>query len=229
MATLTELIKTCQRSINDVDSTTFFTIQQYTEWINNAIRELSLHFPRTLDTLITCTVGGWIYDLPLNCLEIISVEYPVNQDPPLYLTRKSFKDSSFHDAVGYYDFYKPSDSDAANPPQLLISERATAITQKIQVNYHAAHDSLSTLASTITIPNHLLHLIPQFVHWKALQALSTYIGVVPDQIKSATSNFQLDASRAYQIYIRSLSAAQISQSPVGGIITWNTDETSRIY
>ena len=128
MATLAELIKSCQASINDVNSETFFSAHQYTDWINDSLRELSAHFPRTLDTLITCTVGGWIYDLPLNCLGIISVEYPNGQDPPLYLRRKSFKDSNFHDAVGYYDFYKPADEDITNLPQIFISQRTTAVT-----------------------------------------------------------------------------------------------------
>ena len=119
--TLADIEQQCAGLLGDPSYATF-TQLQIDDWINQAVRDLSIHFPRISTYSITTALGDHTYDLDTYVKGIVSVEYPVNQNPPRFLARKSYTDPTFWLKAGYYDFLKPNTSTSTLPPQLYISD-----------------------------------------------------------------------------------------------------------
>jgi len=207
----------------------FFSTALITEWINFAIDDLSAAFPRVIVYEMSCTTDQFDYDLESNFLAALSVEYPKDEDPPIFLLRKSVLDPSFYLHPGYYDILQTHDSSSANPPVLKLSENPTT-GESINLTYSAVHNHLSGPTDTVTIFDRHTHLIALFTRWKAYQYLATTEGMDPDPVKLLSATVEVNAYRAERAYYEALRRAQKSESASSAIITpWKSDRFDQVY
>ena len=101
------------------------------------------------------TNGGSVvysYSLPADFRELISVEYPISQQPPVYLVRKNHLDPDFYSSAGFYDV----DYDfSTGTGYLCYVSGGVAASAHIKVQYLAVHDTDLDDNSTdvITVPD----------------------------------------------------------------------------
>ena len=87
--TLAELADRAQITLNDAGAGTWpqATVEA---WVTEAVRDYSQSFPRTIRSSITISGSspGHEFDLSNDYISMILVEYPGDQDPPVYLQRR---------------------------------------------------------------------------------------------------------------------------------------------
>ena len=89
------------------------------QWIYEAIHDFAMHVPPFYLNKITVGDGDNIVTVAQPQLRsIISVEWPVGDDPPTYLTRKRYTDPDFWLSDHYYDFIDRLQEAADNPYRL---------------------------------------------------------------------------------------------------------------
>jgi hypothetical protein len=107
--------------------------------------------------------------------ETISVEYPVNQFPPVYLKRKNRFDPSFYLEEGYYDIDR--DHTGGTHWTCYVSG-GIAVGAHIYMQYLANHDTAMAddSSTTITVPDEYTHILVMYVIAKAYrERLSLYM------------------------------------------------------
>ena len=215
----------CRRRLGDETVPYKWSDLQVNQWINDAIADYSVHFPRTIELKIDCTASTHAYDLPADCHGVISVEYPKGEDPPEYLI---LSDRFANDFYIYDDRYAVQGSgDASDPGQLWISAVPTA-SEDINIVYLGDHAYLDDDADTETIPDRHLELIMLYVRWAAFQELATTESSNPDPTSLALSTLELNAYRAQRLYLQSLDKAERLESKSAST-PWSMDKWDRAY
>src|SRR4030067_1785145 len=100
MTTLTELLVQVRNVIGD--SGTVISDAQLTQFINEAIKDISIHFPIPKTYTLSTALNDRKYDLEGDFISVVSVEFPTGDDPPTYLKRRSYLHASFWQVDGYY-------------------------------------------------------------------------------------------------------------------------------
>jgi hypothetical protein len=196
-------------------------------FINDAIRDISMHFPRLLVSEIDCEEDVRIYDLDSGFISAISVEYPTGEDPPEYLRRRPCTHPRFWIDAGYYDIVKTSTADSDYPPQLYISEEPGA-GETITITYNGEHNALSGGSDVTTILDRHLPLISLFVRWRCWAELATTEGANPDPIKLLSATQEVNAYRAERAYRKALEEAKAAESE-SRAQPWGMDGFDRVY
>ncbi len=172
MTTWAKLIDQCENAIDDESNSTW-NVDQIIKWINDAVRDYSNHFPRTKTDSIALTTGTSEYDLDIDFLGVLSVEYPDGEDPREYLLRRAYTDAEFWNSAGFYDIIKSGDV-ADDLSQIVFSEDvATGETAVVQ--YQATHDLITDnndLAGTVTVPEPHQPLLVRYIQWQATVSLA---------------------------------------------------------
>jgi hypothetical protein len=230
VTTLTQLVDRIQLQLNDAGAS-IWAQTDIEEWAIAGIRDYSIHFPRVNADIITCATGTQRYDLEGDCLGIILVEYPRDEDPPAYLTRlpRTHPDFWLHDT--YYDV-ELYNTEPNTPPSLWISASPT-LGEYIHVYYNAYHyPSANTVPppiAAISVPAHHEHLIEHYVVWQAhVERLNTEIQA-PDTTIRLIQQYKLACQSTEAAYRSSLRAAQRSLSAGGWTGPWRVDGHDRIY
>ena len=225
--TLSALEDTCRYLLGDTGASPVIDDITLDSWINMAIRDLSVYFPRTVEYTLSTTANTRAYDLETVHKAVISVEYPTGEDPPVYLKQRSYTHPDFWIEDGYYDFIKPADADSLNPPQLYISEKPPA-GETITLRLHVDHDELSSGSDACTLLPRHLPLIPLFVRWKACQRFSTQEGMDPGPLTTLAFTQEINAIRAERAYRAALEGALQAESD-SGLGVWRSDKFDPIY
>ena len=232
MTTWAKLIDQCENAVNDEDNSTW-TVSQFIKWINDAVRDYSNHFPRIQTDSISLTTGTAEYDLNVDYLGVLSVEYPDGEDPREYLVRRSYRHADFWSVDGYYDIVKTGDV-AAALSRLIFSEDVTTGETAV-VEYHAVHDLItdaSDLAGTVTVPDPHQPLLVKYVQWQATANLTFA------EQQSPTSNSSLlmaqlaqNARRFELSYATALLQAVYASEGESQPLNWMTEESGmeRVY
>jgi hypothetical protein len=224
-----DLNQICRDLLGDTNALDYtFTQQQINGWINLALADLSIHFPRIIQYDITTVDSQQNYELPAGLIGVISVEYPQGEDPPIFLLRRSYTHPAFYMQDGYYDLLIRQDQDTSYPPELIISARPID-DETIRVEYKGPHTALSDPGDECTLLDRHVNLIPLFVRWKAHQELSTSEGRDPDAILHIMSDVEINATRAEAAYRSSLQEALKAESESRIVSTWKMDRNDRIY
>ncbi len=221
VGTLTSLLQEVRNMLGDLTPTYTFSDSQLTDFINQAIRDLSQHFPRQVEYTLNTSAGDHYYDLEISHTAILSCEYPSGEEPPQFLKRRACTHKNFWLSEGYYDFIKPADSDSANPPQLVISD-LTPAGETITLWVNEEHAALSAGGDECSLPDRYLHLIGLFVRWKCWQELSTTEGMDPSPLTTLAFTVEINAARAEKAYRNALQAAQGAENE-SGLLTWKMD------
>ena len=220
-----DLRNLCRRRLGDTASPYSWSDLQLNQWINDAIAEHSIHFPRKINETINCVTNDREYDLPVGFMAPLSIEYPAGEDPPEYLSRRNFASSGFWDSSGYYDIVNRDDKTDVN--EIWISEKPTT-GEDIEVIYSGEHDLLDDDSDLYTVLDRHLELIVLFVRWTAYQELATTESANPDPTSLQSGTLELNAYRAkreYRTKVRDWKTAE----PESVTATWAMDQCDRIY
>jgi hypothetical protein len=132
-------------------------------WLVEAIREFPIPRPQLENyTVITDT---HVLTLPADFRDLVWVEYPVGEEPPVHLTRRSHLESDFYDRAGYYDIDR--DYSTGKGWTLWTSELIPAGAHVIKVNYLADHDTDMAEGSALTVPERYHNILMQYTIWRA--------------------------------------------------------------
>jgi hypothetical protein len=224
---LTTLIQESRNLLGDLAGVAVFSDAQLTDWINQFIREFSIYLPRITEYEVSCDNGVHAYALETVHTGVISVEYPEGEDPKQYLSRRAYTHPLFYQEDGYYDFFKPSDGETLNPPQIIISN-SPSTGETILCKLLTEHTALSDGADTITFQDRHGHLIVLFVRWKAWQELSMNEGMYPGPLNTFAGNPELNAEKAENSFRKALAAALTSETE-SAVMPWKADKFDGSY
>jgi hypothetical protein len=143
------------------------------EWIKDAVREYSNHFPVLAAFSESAADGVYEYDffpgahaeenLPV-VFGVVEFEYPTGEDPPEYPLRMSHTDKRFFNSgESYYDIVLHP---AMNNGEIWLSSPETG--DSFQVKYLTAHswtEVESGADETCQVPAHHQPLLVQYVTW----------------------------------------------------------------
>ena len=225
MTTRQDLRNLIRRRLGDTSTPFQWSDLQVNQWINDAIAEHSIHFPRKLDTTLNCVTDDKAYDLPVNFKAAMSVEYPANDDPPKYLIRRSFSLWGSSDIPGFYDIIRRDD--ATDFPELWISEKPTT-GEDIIFYYLGNHASLDDDTDVCTVPDVHLELLVLFVRWATYQELASKASADPDPTSLAMGTLELNAFRANREYRTKLKQWLAAESE-SNISSWTMDKYDQVY
>jgi hypothetical protein len=146
-----DLLTDCLVALGDSSGAIWPRATRMASWCIEAIRTFPILRPM-LDNHSVIGVGTlYSFSLPADFREVISVEYPINQDPPIYLVRKNRWDPDFYDHEGFYDV----DHDYATGSgwYIYLSGGVTSGT-RVYTYYLANHDTAMTdsPSSIVTVP-----------------------------------------------------------------------------
>lgn len=227
MTTLSELRTQARNLIGDTGSAVF-TDSQIDQFINEAIKDISIHFPIRKTYAISTSANDRQYDLEADFISVVSVEYPSGEDPPRYLKRRSFTHLSFWQEDGYYDIIQRHSEDATNQPEIWISQKPGA-SETITVEYMGEHTLLSNPTDVTDVMSRHEPLIPLFARWRAWSELATSEGMNPDPIKLLSATQEVNARRAEQMYRNALREAEEAESATAVVPPWRMDKHDSIY
>ena len=109
MTTRLDLRNLCRRRLGDLVAPYYWSDLQLNQWINDAVADYGLHFPRTLSLEIETGAGEHTYDLPADFQAARRVEYPAGENPPAVLQRLSHREVDFWELPGRYDILSRGD------------------------------------------------------------------------------------------------------------------------
>jgi hypothetical protein len=241
MTTLGALKVACLGLIGD-PSNTVFSVAQVEEWINESVDQLSMYFPRRITEEISTSLNVRKYPLSTDVgiinqvVSVLTVEYPADEDPPIYLKYREYTHPKFWIESGYYSFVKRFDAFAPDeapaegygyPPEIWISQNPQS-GQTIRLECYVEHDTLEEDGDLLTILPRYEHLIHLFVRWKAWSELATSEGMDPDPVEALTATMEINVGKAERSYLDALKQAQQSESDTGQAHLF-MDKWDRIY
>jgi len=225
--TLTQLIDKCEADLADSGNATW-AAADIEQWLRDAIADYSAHFPRIVTTEIELATDDQTYDLESDFIEVISVEYPNNNDPKTYLQRRPYTHPDFWSEAGYFDIVFRDDDTDVN--EIWISTKPTT-GENMNVTCQAHHNISSVVGTATTVADEHHHILRKYVMWQALHQLKAVEEASPTSNSSLLmSQYAINVDRARRAYIDSLAKALYAASK-SAIISWNAqqDGTRRIY
>ena len=161
---------------------------------------------------------------------MLLVEYPGDEDPPVYLKYRSRSHPRFYGYEGYYDV-RPS-GDMTDSPVLYLSEEPSD-GEKIYWTAKCHHDTTLVSGDDITVPEHHEGLLLLFVLWQAFKERLATEEQDPDTTLAGhvTLLQQLvkGASQAESEYKAALNRAKANVAEGGYSGPWEVDDFDRIY
>lgn len=205
------------------------------EWIKDAVRDYSIHFPiiATIEDDAEDDVYEYDFfagahdeeDLPV-IFGVIEFEYPAGEDPPEYPKRGSHTQSSFFgDGVSYYDVVL---NPAMNNVEIWLSQPETG--QKFQAKYLAEHTWTSVDSGgdqNCEVPSHHRPIIVQYVILQCwLERLTMSLEEVDLKHFNVLEKRVAFESLRYETMLEQAKRTRPSESKT---IPWAMDAYDRIY
>ena len=231
MTTLQTLIDECEADLKD-SGNSYWTAADVERWLRDSIKDYSEHFPRTLTTTLLTLDGDRTYDLPANGREVLSVEFPSGETPPILLKRRPYSHPDFWQENGYYDFIPRKDD--SDPPELWISEEpaGSMVGQTITVHYQGDHDATIATGGTVTVPSRHQPILRAYVLWLAANQRKAIQEANPTSNSSLLmSQLGVNADRLRRAYIDRLARAIQVEMMGPSAVSWarQNEELTRIY
>jgi hypothetical protein len=231
MTTLAQLADRAQLTLNDSAAGTW-SQDTVEAWCIDAIRDYSQAFPRTRATTITVSGddAGHEFDLTTDTIDIVQIEYPQGEDPPVYLKRRHRTHPQFYQRTGYYDFELLHDSQEYSV--LYLSEEPSD-GQVIAVLAKCHHDVTLESGDDITVPVQHESLLILYVLWQAFKERLAAEQQDPDTtLAGAVTLLQQlvkGAAQAEAEYRHALERALDARSESAITGPWTADDYDRIY
>ncbi len=195
---------------------------QLNQWLNDAIADYGLYFPRTLSLEIDAEAGVRAYDLPSDFQAALRVEYPAGEEPPNLLQRLPLNEQDFWELAERYDIVGRNDGTTAS--ELWLSDTPHD-GETIRIEYLADHASLDDDGDTTSLPDRHLELLVLFVRWASLQELASSEALNPDPSNLSVSTLDTNVLRAGEAYRLQVQAA-LGRESASALVGWVKE---RIY
>jgi len=199
-------------------------------WLGDAVRDYSREFPRRLRKILTLTTGTQAYNLPGGqaFLNILQVEYPAGQSPPIMLWQSSKDASEFQNGGYAYALQAPVDSTAPEldvaAGQIVFAQTVTT-GQTAAIEYEALH-SVPAIAdddAIITVPDVHHELLIAFVEFRQAAQLNNDARwrqcIANDKLSELSSDSRWTWER-YTGLLKELRATA-PRLATGGNVTWH--------
>jgi hypothetical protein len=205
--TWTKVLSDCLIALGDPLAATWSRTSVILPWLQEAV----LNFPILRPMIDDHTNGAttvYSYQAPSDFREVITVEYPISQQPPTYLSRKNRLDENFWDSSNSYDI----DHDYTAGIGWFIWVSGGIIKQAhIKMQYLANHSTtiVDDSSATWTVPDVYENIVVSYVLAKAYrERLSAYM-ITPtahtstilqltDMVKKAEESYKELSQRALQ-------------------------------
>jgi hypothetical protein len=224
MMTRGDVVDLIELALADSGNATFAeaTVQ---DWLEEAIRAYSVHFPVITTATLNCSADTHAYTLAEGTMGIVKVEYPKGEDPPEYLNPRSRKSAGFWDREGYYDAELDGQGDGA----LYISEDPDEDDQ-IEVTYLAMHTtSFSGDSSYVTVPEEHVPILVAYCVWKGTRELLLTEQQNPDTTIHLIYDMTRQAQAAWDAYNDLIKQALASAGRSAVTTGWAMDDYDPIY
>jgi len=141
-------------------------------WINDAIRDYSIHFRRRVTATITAVADQVEYSLSgyTGICSILSVEWPKDEDPREYLTRRSETDPRGFWGGSWYDVR------GTVAPEMLVIAQEPGEGEDIGLEYEADYSVPTADDDVLTVLDRHLEGLALFVWWKAAREAAIVVG-----------------------------------------------------
>lgn len=214
MATREEARNLIRRRLGDLNAPLSFSDLQINQWLNDAIADYSVHFPRQLAADLAATTGQHEYSLAslVNPQALLRVEYPTGDDPPTYLIRSDEATPRFYGG-DYYDIQ------GERPQALIVGPDATT-GETIRVDYLADHAYANEDEDVLTVPDSHLEALILFARVAALQALENREEQSPDPTTILVTMMSQAVQRATQQYHTKLRELKALRFTTSAVVQW---------
>lgn len=224
MTTKSDLRRSLRQMLTDASA---WPDSQLDEWCRQAIYEYSLHFPypRTASWDTSAGVRAYtIYSEAATTIihAILSVEYPVGDEPPTLLARKREHEADFFGGQ-YYDLRLDGYS------QVLVLGQPPQGGEAIKITYESEHVYPSQEDSNLTVPDKHIELLRLFVQWKAVSYLELAEAVDISRQVSLLKDLGTNSQRAEQAYRARMRQLLEATAPGAWVAAWTTGTNCRIY
>jgi hypothetical protein len=225
--TWTKVLSDCLIALGDSTAATWSRTSTIWPWLQEAV----LNFPILRPMLDDHTNGASItysYQLATDFREVISVEYPISQTPPVYLIRKNRLDPDFYNEAGYYDIDRDY---SAGVGWFGYISGGIAASAHIKMQYLANHSTnvVDDSTATWTVPDEYESIIIAYVIAKAYRerlgammvdptAHTSIILQMTEMVKKAEDNYKDLVQRAQ----KKLAESRLSPS-------FTVDKYDRVY
>lgn len=221
MTSREDLRNLCRRRLGDLGDPFEFSNLQINQWINDAIAEYSIYFPRESSLLISLVEGQSAYSLE-NVRRVVAVSYPASADPPVYLQRGDHR-------LGEGFYGTPRYDVLGEPPTSLILGPAVRSGEQVEVRVLGDHDYPAADATPLTVPDRHLELLVLFVRLAAAQEIASQEMMDPQVTTLLSSTLSTNAGRAGREYRLKLKEYLQAESLGGQPLAWGWDEHGRLY
>ena len=221
MTTRLDLRNLCRRRLGDLTAPYRWSDLQLNQWINDALAEASLAFPRRLQVQINTSAGVHAYDLPAGFQAVLAVFYPAGSAAPQALEHLASTEYDFYELPGRYDVLQ------AGACQVLLSD-SPQDGESIQVDYLSDHAWLDDDGDACTLADALLELVTLFVRWASLQELASQEASDPNPGSIAISLLEAHAGRAEATYRQVVLRFQRATAE-SARVHWQMDRYDPIY
>jgi hypothetical protein len=202
--TFSKLLSDCLIALGDADASTWSRTNTIWAWVVEAM----LAFPIMRPKQQTFTTLAATHAITLNTdfREIVEVEYPVDQDPPAYLTRMNRLDPNFFNDETHYDIDRNYEIGSG---WTLYVSRMLQPDEEVYINYLATHetDLADDEIQLITIPDEYENILIAYVVAKGYRerlgvylqdptAHTSLIMQMTDMVEKADARYQQLVRRA---------------------------------
>ena len=193
-------------------------------FLAEAVREYSQHLPRVGEAALVAIAGRRRYALPWDAAAVTAVEYPLDREPPAYLTRLPYKSRRFdgdghgHGRHGHYDVLLSHD--LTRPPELLLGFDPDA-GETLVARYLHPHESDLAADTYLTVPADHHHVLIQYVLFAAARQLQAREQTAPTN-NSGLLMAQLAANtrRLELAWLNALNRILYHRLGAGEIVVW---------
>lgn len=194
MTTLKDFRDNALRSV--LSNAAVFPDDLLNKWIEEAIRDYSMHFPMEVKGTLTAAKEGqrlfmlsWLAGFS-ELYGITRVEYPVDQEPPSLLSRLP-RDHPRFEGGPYYDLVGE---------QHIMLGQAVPQGEVIYVWHNTMHMIPTTDNMTISVPEKHQEALKMYCVWQAVRKLEMDQSAEPDMTSLLLSMLGTNSGRAERAY-----------------------------
>jgi hypothetical protein len=223
-----QLLTDCLVALGDSGGAVWSRVNRMWPWCIEAMKTFPILRPMVDDHTNGAAIV-YSYSTPVDFREVISIEYPISQQPPVYLHRKNRLDPEFYDEAGYYDV--DHDYTGGKGWMIYVSGGVAALAH-IKMQYLANHevtDLDDDDAHLITIPDEYENILIANVVCRAYRERMSYYMQSPTAQTNVIMQYSDMVFKAEENYRAMVNAAQekLAQSKVSAHQI--VDKYDRVY
>jgi hypothetical protein len=178
--TFTQLLDDCLIALGDAAGDTWDRTDVIIPWAKEAMLAFPILRPTT-ETITVAIVAKHAHKLALDFREIVSVEYPIDEEPPVFLTRMNYFDPYFYASEDHFDVSRYYLDYLEYTGWMVITSKLLEIGEEIKVNYLANHnvDLADDDSDVISISDEYEHILVAYVVAKAYRERLSYYSQNP--------------------------------------------------